>query len=1633
MMRSVRILLLVLPGVLLAATGTVSLTVEFAPGDFVFDKVNGFDVVALPGEYTTSVPGEPCLPLAVRNLVIPPDAEVVGIAVTDISTTVLPGEYDIHPCQRPRAFSLPAPGFVGPDDRTYSSDRTYPAEVVSFTRSGCLGGFRIAGVRVCPLRYVPAERRLELATRVRVEVRYERDRHELLSLDESQVRLMAGVAERLVANPDQVSRFAPRTRAADDWTTDMMVVTSSSLAGDFAPFAEWKTRNGIRTVVVRTDSIYSTYPGRDNQEKIRNCVIDYWQHHGLKWLLVGGDEPVVPVRLGRQVCEGNVGDIATDFYYADLQGSWDSNQNNLFGEMGDSMDLFHDVFVGRAPVDGPAAVANFFAKCTTYAAHPDTAYLKSLLFGSTMLFPPFHGRVINRMIADLFPSGWRFVHLEDPPSSAFRDSMSAGCQLGHVAAHGSQSSFSVMSISQISGLSNGHRKLNFLNSIACNSGWFDGDDCIAESLVNCRNGGCVANMFNSRYGFGYPPGFGPSEMLDLQFYRHFVNGDAFQFGTLCAMSKDHFQSLTAGQEVWRWCVYELNLFGDPSLQVWSERPQELAVSPPGAVMVGTQVVRFDVADGFGPVAGARVCALKGNETWARGWTNSAGWVDLAVSPTSTGNLEFTVNAHDFYPYRGTVSVSGSSSDPALVFDGLRIDDSDGNGRLDPGETADFYLTLANPGATAATGVSAKLRTLSAGLTFVDSLSSFGTIGVGNAVEGDAFRVTANGAMAGGTVVELLAACTATEGYWEPFFTTVVGEPGPPKGLWFDHDTGEVILSVTALGSIGTLGPYCEGSGMKYPRDATYGSLYFASLVCGNGPGYVVDRWYGQPTSTFDTDWHPVDTLHPVVPPFAADEEYEARIDDGNHPSPKGLVVTQWSGAVGDPGYRDFVIINYTLENQGASPLNDLHVGIFSDFDVNNETDNRVFSDAGRRLTYMDDGTGFDPCMGVKLLKPTTAANLSAIDHAVYVQPGGMMTEAVKDSFLRGAISASNSNRTANWSCMVSAGPFNLAPGARTQVAFAFVGAESQSGMLAHADSVQSWYDSEMPAGVTYLKHTVDDAPPGGNGDGIINPGEEINLPLWVMNRTDGDALGVRGILRRTSTDTLVTVADSTRHFGTVAAGDSAFTGSGGYRFRVAAACTNGYTLPVVLACVDTSDSVCISYPRLVVGAPQLVYDGVVCWDPRPGGNNNGKLDPGDEAGIALGLRNVGLGNAAGVTALFRSGDSRLVVLDSLGGYGNVPAGSTAYNTTDRYRVAADAGIPRETVIPCTLHVTGTDYAVTRIVRLDIGALTSGDPVPDGPRQPPRYYAYEDVDTFYVACPEFDWYEINGLGTIVSYPHNDDVIVVDLPSGFGPFYYYGQRYDQVSVSADGWIAPGNYTTPDYSNDELPGTQAPPGVICPNWDDLYPGYQSSGHVYCFHDEANHRFVIEYDSVCYYEPRAARDKFQVFIYDTTQAGPTGDNDIVVQYLTANRYSSSTIGLQDPTRTIAIQCLFDGSYHRASVPISAGRAIRFTTDSMITGVTGPRQSRMLRLAIHAAPNPVRENGLIRLTLPQAGMVKLTVHDITGRVVRRLVDAGLDRGVHSFVWDRKDDAGRRVGAGVYLYRAETGVGNLTRKAVVVH
>jgi flagellar basal-body rod modification protein FlgD len=63
---------------------------------------------------------------------------------------------------------------------------------------------------------------------------------------------------------------------------------------------------------------------------------------------------------------------------------------------------------------------------------------------------------------------------------------------------------------------------------------------------------------------------------------------------------------------------------------------------------------------------------------------------------------------------------------------------------------------------------------------------------------------------------------------------------------------------------------------------------------------------------------------------------------------------------------------------------------------------------------------------------------------------------------------------------------------------------------------------------------------------------------------------------------------------------------------------------------------------------------------------------------------------------------------------------------------------------------------------------------------------------------------------------------------------------------------------------------------------------------------------------------------------------------------------------------------------------------------------------------------------------VRLTIHDVAGRRVRKLIDGTRSSGRHDVRWDGRDDAGQAVAAGVYLARVVAAGGMDYRKLVLV-
>ena len=1065
-MKRTLILCALLPALLLA--GTVTYTLSTSPDQVRFSRFNGFDAVELTSGIVVPEPGKPCLPEVPVTLAVPANSRVTSVTVTPLATTEL-GSHNVMPSQSAYPLSKPAPAWVAPDAQTYSSNVTYPANPLLGYSSGSAAGFKVVAVRVSPLEYQPLSGKLTLATRVRIAVDYVDGTDGALTLTPSQRdRALPGL-RTLVANPEDLAQFSPRVAETDQPEIAYLIITNDAMAPEFVPFADYRTSRGLRSEIRTEEWIALNYEGRDLQEKTRNLIIDYFQHRGLSYVLLAGDNAQVPSRRIELSVFDETGDIPTDMYFGDLDYSWDSNHNNIFGEMGDSVDLYADVLVGRASVDNVHQIRNFIAKVQTYEQNPATDYLKRSLLPSGWLWRDigYHGKFVNDSIANLTPPGWTNVKMEDSPNaSVVQDSFDHGFSIFDPAGHGNsagvydQSGTPIYLTGNASSQHN-RRRYSIMTSLACDPGDFEAEDCCAECAMNCDSAGCIGVMMNSRYGWGTPPSMGPSEKLCVRFYDHLFNFQEYVMGVCHDRSREEYSGAAQTDALWRWCVTEFNLFGDPAIDIWAEAPGQLAAAAPDTIATGSQNLAVTVTLDGSPLVAANVCAWKGNEVFATGQTNGSGTVSLPIHPATAGSLLVTAVGHDNLPASRTVTVTAGAPEPYFAFRRCLVDDAgqpNPNGILEPGESCILNLTIANIGTGSATGTHIVLRPLSGRITVPDSLADVGTVLAGDTATTGSLSLTAAPDITPGSAAQLLAHVISDQSEWDVEFDVPIGYPGR---VCADIDTGKVALTVTARGTIGfDREAASAGRGFRFPKTDT-SSLNVGSFCLAGSPDYVVDRFYNQAHGC-DTDWQLADSVHARAPIWNADQYMTSAFNDAGHANSHNVTVQQRALALGEANDNDWVILVYDVGNDGADAING-YAGILADFDVE-ATDHLhdvAYTDAGLATAYMRNILATDRWCGVKLLTTGAAAHLACIDHTRYVYPDSGMSEDMKYRIMAGQLGAASSDHPFNWSVAVSTGPLSLPQGGHQRVAFALVAADDSAGYLDACRRSQDWYDAHV--------------------------------------------------------------------------------------------------------------------------------------------------------------------------------------------------------------------------------------------------------------------------------------------------------------------------------------------------------------------------------------------------------------------------------------------------------------------------------------------------------------------------------------------------------------------------------------------
>ena len=562
-------------------------------------------------------------------------------------------------------------------------------------------------------------------------------------------------------------------------------------------------------------------------------------------------------------------------------------------------------------------------------------------------------------------------------------------------------------------------------------------------------------------------------------------------------------------------------------------------------------------------------------------------------------------------------------------------------------------------------------------------------------------------------------------------------------------------------------------------------------------------------------------------------------------------------------------------------------------------------------------------------------------------------------------------------------------------------------------------------------YSVDDDAAGGsqgNGNGVVNPGEQIELSIALTNFGSQAAYDVE--LHFSLDDPQVALlTTSPIEYGVIWSGETV-PAPQPIIFRL----HHGYPAGHEIRFDLSAKSGVQSWPSILevpVAGPDLVYREHTLADCGE------LLDPGEQARLVVSLRNDGSVTAAAPIGLQLVSDSYAVQV--INGTASLPLpispGNWQANWDERFQIASPSDCIPGLLAPLRLLVTFADGITdTASFVMQVGEGDRSDPTgPDAY----GYFCYDNTDTDYPEAPTYSWIEINpnngGPGQSVGLTDygwgNDDSRTVDLPF---PFTFYGETFDRVTICSNGWMAMGSTYLVNYRNWYMPSGNGPARMLAPFWDNLY--LQSTGQVYDWYDAAEHRYVVAWDGVRNHAGNQL-ESFEIILYDPAYS-PTlsGDGVIVFQYEVVNNSDYEqmfcTSGIQNAMHTAGLTFNYHNDRPATAATLAAGRAIKFTTGgpgAADVHADLPR-ARTTSLLQQNEPNPFRGGTSIAFGLERAQPVDLRIFDVDGRMVRWLVTGTRPAGIHSATWNGRDDGGRALPAGIYYYRLETSQRSAVRR-----
>jgi hypothetical protein len=419
---------------------------------------------------------------------------------------------------------------------------------------------------------------------------------------------------------------------------DFLIIAPDNFSSELEQLKDHKDSYGVKTQIVTLneiyDSVYFEADGRDDAEKIKYFIKNAIENWGVGYVMLVGGKEIMPVRFVENIYGRHYHYFITDLYFADIYDkngsfcSWDSNENDVFGELNasnviDDVDLYPDICIGRIPCSNISELQvviekiinyeqntyekDWFKRIVLFGGDSQPSFLEFIypLMGLRLGFIAFEGEYVGNKISKIltdfeaikiYASGLFRPNVKFLTNKNTNDAINEGAGFVLFSGHGNPDKIwshlpftsgmryrfpypSGYTIDEIKNLTN-IDKLPVVVLSACSCGDFDYiPNPLAWEFLKYENGGSVACIANTNPSYLIPSTLCTDTVLGhltMSFYKAYsegidILGDIWEETIVRYMNDKTAWDLTP----LNWKIYNASvmtlevwtIFGDPTLKI----------------------------------------------------------------------------------------------------------------------------------------------------------------------------------------------------------------------------------------------------------------------------------------------------------------------------------------------------------------------------------------------------------------------------------------------------------------------------------------------------------------------------------------------------------------------------------------------------------------------------------------------------------------------------------------------------------------------------------------------------------------------------------------------------------------------------------------------------------------------------------------------------------------------------------------------------------------------------------------------------------------------------------------------------------------------------------------------------------